>query len=107
MSQKEREKHVLLSQEGMSKDEWDAFQEFRKSGNKYLEKNNGIDSTPWTTCFVTFMNMIRAFGDNISRMNFSEPFRIVIDYDPEHPRVLIRRYSNNKCASESCPAERE
>ena len=100
MSEKGREKYVHLSQNKMTDEEYQEFKKFQKIGNKHLEKNGGRPCSPWTTWFLTFLNMIQVFGDCVGRMDYSEPFRIVIDYDPEQVRVAIHHYSTDKFDSE-------
>lgn len=99
MGQEEREKYIQMSQEHMTEEEYQAFQEFRKKGNRHLEENGSADSMPWTTCFITFINMMQVFGDFGSRIDFSKPFRTVIDYDPEQVRVAIHHYSTENSSS--------
>lgn len=84
--------------EGMTEDELRSFREFKKSGNKHLEKNGSDDCSPWTTCFLTFLNMVQVFGDRVAHMDYSKPFRVVVDYDPEQVRVSIHHYSTDKYA---------
>jgi len=108
MGEKEREQLVRMSQKEMSEEEHDRFEEFLKHGNEHLEESEYSSSRPWTTCFITFLNMLQAFGYGVGRIDCSKPFRIVIDYDPEQARVAIRHYqATDKSASEPFLAETE
>ncbi len=107
MGEKAREHYVQMSQEAMSEEEYQAFENFLKKGNRHLEENESSISRPWTTCFINFLNMIQVFGDRVGRMNYSKPFRIVIDYDPEQVRVAIRHYTTNESGSKPFQTEME
>jgi len=107
LSEKERKKFLAKTQEHMTEEEFQEFQKFRKEGNKHLETNGCEDCIPWTTDFLTFLNMIQVFGDCVKRTDYSKPFRVVIDYDPEQVRVAIHRYSTDKLVSQSFQQEVE
>lgn len=107
MGQKKREEIYLKSIEKMTDEELRSFRKFKKCGNKRLEENGSDDCSPWTTCFLMFLNMIQVFGDRVKRMDYSKPFRIVIDYDPEQVRVAIRHYTTDQCVSEPSQEEME
>ncbi len=98
MSQKKRREMYAKSIEGMTEEELQSFRKFKETGNRHLEENWSDDCSPWTTCFLTFLNMIQVFGDRVARMDYSKPFRVVVDYDPEQVRVSIHHYSTDKYA---------
>lgn len=55
----------------MTEEELRSFREFKKSGTKHLEENGSDDCSPWTTYFLTFLNMIQVFGDRVAHMDYS------------------------------------
>lgn len=105
MSPKKRKEMYEKSIEGMTEEELRSFREFKKSGNRHLEENWSDDCSPWTTCFLTFLNMMQAFGDRVAHMDYSKPFRIIIDYDPEQARVAIHQYTTDKYAPGVSPED--
>ncbi len=107
MGEKEREKYVRMSQAGMSQEERQDFEKFLRCGNENLEENKDMIIRPWTTCFITYLNMLQVLGDSVSRIDFSKPFRTVIDYDPEQVRVAIHHYSTDKSVSGQFQTEKE
>ncbi len=55
-------------------------------------KSVEFDSEPWVSkCFTKdFAHMIQLSGIILEGLDFSQPFRIEIDYDPEQPRTTIK-----------------
>lgn len=53
-----------------------------------------LHTEPWETkCFTKdFANMIQLFNVLTENLNFSQPFRIVVDYDPEQLRTSVKVY---------------
>lgn len=39
-----------------------------------------------------FASMIQLFRSLTEKLNFSQPFSVVVEYDPKQPRVKIRLY---------------
>ncbi len=98
MDAKARREYVLQSQEKMTDEEYQNFEQFLQIGNQNLEEKGR--SSPWATCFLTFLNMIQSLGVSIAHIDYSKPFRIEIDYDPEQSRVAIHHYAADKPVSE-------
>lgn len=83
--------NIDVSNYKMTEEDLKKFKEFKKSGNKYLEEEGkGILSFVWSEPFA---NMLQAFNFMIGRLNFSKPFRVIVDYDPEQKRTLVRHYA--------------
>ncbi len=70
----------------MTEKEYQMFQTFKKEGNRHFELDSGTEVCPWTDEFARTIQLFRILTDNI---DFSKPFRIVIDYDPEQPRTIL------------------
>lgn len=98
MDAKTRREYVRQSQDRMTDEESQAFKKFQEIGNQNLEEKGR--SSPWSTCFLTFLNMIQSLGVSIAHIDYSKPFRIEIDYDPEQSRVSIHHYAADKSVSE-------
>lgn len=73
----------------VSDEEYGKFLEFRKIGNECLMKNEGLEINPPTRDFAI---MVQGFNIITEHLDFSVPFRLVIDYDPEQPRTVIKQY---------------
>ena len=73
----------------MTKEEYQRYQTKKKEGNKHLESSTDVTICPWTGEFAKMIQLFRILTENLV---FSKPFRIVIDYDPEQPRVCIHHY---------------
>lgn len=73
----------------MTKEESQQFQTFKKEGNKHLESADDLTLSPWTDEFAKMIQLFRILTDGL---NFSKPFRIVIDYDPKQPRAVVHHY---------------
>lgn len=71
----------------MSKEEYQKYLEFQKKGNDGLEQ--AFVCVSWTRHFVEGIQSIKATFDDV---DFSKPFRMVIDYDPEQPRTIVKKY---------------
>ncbi len=58
------------------------------------KKSVEFDSEPWVSkCFTKdFAHMIQLSGIILEGLDFSQPFRIEIDYDPEQPRTTIKTF---------------
>ena len=80
---------------GMTEEEYKKFLQFLKDGNKHLEENEVTECKPWTDSFAYMIQLFRIITED---WDFSEPFRIVIDYDPEQPRTVIHKYSPKSSA---------
>lgn len=81
---------IDVSRYTMTEEELKKLQEFKENGNKYLEKDGKeILSTIWSE---PFSGMVQAFNFITEKINFSKPFRIIIDYDPEQKKTVIHQY---------------
>lgn len=81
--------HKPIKHRAMTEEEYQLFKRFKEEGNKHLESASNITICPWTD---EFAKMIQLFGILTENLIFSKPFRIVVDYDPEQPRVSIHHY---------------
>ena len=75
----------------MSEEDYRKYIEFRKNGQPELEENPKKICCPWTDAFAQMIQLFRIITED---MNFSKPFRLVIDYDPEQPRTVIHHYES-------------
>ncbi len=67
-------------------EDWEKYREFKEKGNGSLEVES-IGGT-WTRSFAYGIETLKAvFGD----VDFSRPFRVTVDYDPEQPKTIIRK----------------
>lgn len=67
--------------------EWEKYKEFKEKGNEGLEVES-IGGT-WTRTFAYGIETLRAlFGD----IDLSKPFRVIVDYNPEQPKTIVRKY---------------
>ncbi len=71
----------------MNDTESQAYKKFKETGNDELKL--ALIGASWTHTFALGVQTIKAMFDDV---NFSEPFRVTVDYDPEQPRVIIRKY---------------
>lgn len=82
---------IDVSKYTLTKEDQERLREFKKTGNKYLEKEGrGIQSFMWTDQFAT---SLQAFHIIMGRLDFSKPFRVIVDYDPEQKRTLVTQYA--------------
>lgn len=75
----------------LTDEELEKFRDFREHGNEHLVNDNHRTLSPFTDNFETMVTLMRILTEEI---DFHKPFRIVIDYDPEQPRVPIHFYAN-------------
>ena len=75
----------------MNKEEWEKFNKFKNDGQPELEEDLSKICCPWTKDFA---HMIQLFQIMTEGLNFNEPFRIEINYDPEQARTVVHRYVN-------------
>jgi len=71
----------------MTDEEYQKFAVFKKDGNRHLESGGSTDQSPWTDEFAKMIQLFRILTEDI---DFSRAFRIVIDYDPEQPRTIVK-----------------
>lgn len=71
----------------MSDEEYQKYQEFVKTGNDGLEL--ATVGAGWTRHFMDGIQTLKTMFDGI---DFSRPFRITVDYNPEQPRVIVKKY---------------
>lgn len=85
---------IQLANEGKdttSNEEIRMYKEFKEKGNVGLETE--IEGGVWTHVFSYGIETLRCiFGD----VDFSRPFRMTIDYNPEQPRTIVRKYLTKK-----------
>ena len=84
----------------MSDVEFQKYKEFEKEGNGDLEL--ALIGASWTRPFAEGFQSVKAMFDDL---DFSKPFRVTVDYDPEQPRVVVKKYLTKK-DHESCSAAR-
>lgn len=80
----------------MSDAEFQEYKKFKETGNDELKL--ALIGASWTHAFALGVQTVKAMFDDV---NFSEPFRVTVDYDPEQPRVIIKKYLAKE-AHESC-----
>lgn len=73
----------------MSEEDHQKFLEFKKNGNADFEEDKTKICCPWTDKFAYAIQLFRIMSDDL---DFSKPFRIVVDYDPDQPRTVIHHY---------------
>ena len=84
--------NIDVSKYKMTEEDLKKFEEFKKNGNKYLEEEGkGILTFMWAEPFA---GMLQTFNSILEKINFSKPFRIIVDYDPEQKRTLVRHYAS-------------
>lgn len=71
-----------LSQEDLEK-----HMKFRECGNEDLKVL--YESAGYTDLFAYGIQTLMGVFGNV---DFSKPFRIVVDYDPEQPRTIVKKY---------------
>ncbi len=76
-------------------------QDAKESLSIEMETNqagNDLADEPWDhRCYTTdFANMIQLFTLLTSNMEFSQPFRVVVDYDPKQLRTSVKTYLPKK-----------
>ncbi|RKI22043.1 hypothetical protein D7V82_20770 [bacterium 1xD8-6] len=82
---------IDVSRYQMTEEDHKKLQEFKKNGNKYLEKEGKeIQAFMWTDRFAA---ALQAFQLIMGKLDFSKPFRVIVDYDPEQKRTLITQYA--------------
>lgn len=75
----------------MTEEELDSLRKFKESGNKHLEKDGKeILTTLWSE---PFSGMLQSFSFMTEKLDFSKPFRVIVDYDPEQKRTVIHHYA--------------
>ena len=92
-----------LIQEGtnyMSDVEFQRYKEFEKEGNGDFELD--LIGVSWTRPFAEGIQSVKAMFDDL---DFSKPFRVTVDYDPEQPRAVVKKYLTKK-DHESCSVAR-
>lgn len=79
-----------------TEEEMQQYREFKEKGPENLELlHEGISLTD---VFAYGIQTVKAMFDDL---NFSRPFRIVVDYDPKQPRTIVKKYLPKE-AAESC-----
>lgn len=81
------EKSLKEGKNFMTDEEYERCKEFAKKGNEELEL--AVETHLLTNTFAYGLQATNiVFGD----IDFSQPFRIVIDYDPEQLRTIVKKY---------------
>lgn len=82
---------IDVSKYKLTEEDHEKLREFKKTGNKYLEEEGKkAQSYMWTDRFAM---SLQAFHIIMGRIDFSKPFRVIVDYDPEQKRTLITQYA--------------
>lgn len=83
--------NIDVSKYTLTEEEQEKLREFRKNGNKYMEEEGkGVQTFMWTEQFIVILNAFRSIMD---MLDFSEPFRVIVDYDPEQKRTFVTQYA--------------
>lgn len=83
--------NIDVSRYTLTEEDQERLREFKENGNKHLEKEGkGVQSLVWTEQFA---GMLQAFHIIMGKLDFSKPFRVIVDYDPEQKRTLITQYA--------------
>lgn len=86
--------NVDISKYNMTEKELESFGKFKKDGNKHLEENGSeIITTLWSE---PFSGMLQSFSFITEKLDFSKPFRVIIDYDPEQKQLYTTMHLNLK-----------
>ena len=66
--------------------------------DKKISSDNCLHETPIVQkCFTEeFAKMIQLFRIMTENMDFSQPFRMIIEYDPEQPRMTSKMYKTKE-----------
>lgn len=85
---------LMLENKGCFTDEeMQQYSEFKKKGPENLELlHEGISLTD---VFAYGIQTVKAMFDDV---DFSKPFRIIVDYDPEQPRTIVKKYLPKEAA---------
>lgn len=82
------EKELLYEGKDLfSDEEMLEYEKFRESGNEKLHL--ALEGMALTSEFAYGIQTVKAMFDDV---DFSKPFRIIIDYDPEQPRTIVKKY---------------
>lgn len=83
--------NIDASKYRMTDEELRSLKEFKKSGNRHLEDDGReIVTTLWAE---PFSSMMQSFNFMVGKLDFSKPFRVTVDYDPEQKRTVVHHYA--------------
>lgn len=94
---------LMLENKGcFTEEEMRQYREFEEKGPVNLELLHKEISL--TDEFAYGIQTVKAMFDDV---DFSRPFRIIVDYDPEQPRTIVKKYLPKEAAESYTDATAE